>query len=154
MQTYGHTIFCDDIRHELNGKVTLVGCYSGDMEFPVPGPVLYPKLGAWVNILIPIEIKFSKVRLFVEKLEGDVKNLIFDASIDLDGQTKDNDLPQDGEFLSIIVPCMWSPFEMSESGSLKVRAELDDGEIIKLGSLKIKMPTTIEENLSEPDLPS
>ncbi|HEX8578491.1 MAG TPA: hypothetical protein VF655_02715 [Allosphingosinicella sp.] len=29
----GYAIFCDDIRHEINGKVTLVGTYFNDMIF-------------------------------------------------------------------------------------------------------------------------
>ncbi|HEY7809348.1 MAG TPA: hypothetical protein VIA98_03100 [Allosphingosinicella sp.] len=29
----GYAIFCDDIRHEINGKVTLVGTYFNEMIF-------------------------------------------------------------------------------------------------------------------------
>src|SRR5579864_3625715 len=40
---YGHTIFCDDIRFEINGKVTLVGIYAGDMVFGRELPATLPK---------------------------------------------------------------------------------------------------------------
>lgn len=29
-----HAIYCDDIRHELSGKISLIGCYSSDMFVP------------------------------------------------------------------------------------------------------------------------
>src|SRR5262249_11818710 len=41
---FGHTIFCDDIRREINGKTTLVGVYSDDILLNAPLPVMLPKL--------------------------------------------------------------------------------------------------------------
>lgn len=35
--------FCDDIRHEIGGKISLIGCYAGDMIVPV-FPITLPKL--------------------------------------------------------------------------------------------------------------
>lgn len=38
-------IFCDDIRHEVTGKFTLVGCYSDHLlvaEVPTALPKLHP----------------------------------------------------------------------------------------------------------------
>ena len=40
----GSTIFCDDIRYEINGKVTLVGVYAADMVLPNDFPVTLPKI--------------------------------------------------------------------------------------------------------------
>jgi hypothetical protein len=39
MERHLQTIFCDDIRHELGGKLSYIGVYSGRLivpDFPVP----------------------------------------------------------------------------------------------------------------------
>src|SRR5947208_9776772 len=43
-------IFCDDIRHEVGNKVSLMGVYSADVLFPMPPPVTFRTLGivAWI----------------------------------------------------------------------------------------------------------
>lgn len=43
MSRYLHATFCDDIRHEIGGKISLVGCYSDKLlvsEFPQRLPKL------------------------------------------------------------------------------------------------------------------
>lgn len=40
----GHTIFCDDIRHELGGKITFVGVYTNYLFISGTLPVTLPKL--------------------------------------------------------------------------------------------------------------
>ena len=39
----GHTVFCDDIRHEINGKITLVGTYTNIMYISGSLPHVLPK---------------------------------------------------------------------------------------------------------------
>jgi hypothetical protein len=40
---YGYSIFCDDIRVEIDGKLTFVGSYGGRMYVNAPFPVTLPK---------------------------------------------------------------------------------------------------------------
>src|SRR5260221_12989855 len=50
----GFTIFCDDIREEVNGKVSLIGCYGADLR--ILGnqfPILLPKLGFHITVRVP-----------------------------------------------------------------------------------------------------
>ena len=47
---YGHVLFCDDIRSEVDGKVTYVGVYTARMRIHVPFPVLLPKFGIAVDV--------------------------------------------------------------------------------------------------------
>jgi hypothetical protein len=43
---YGYTIFCDDIRHEADGKLSFIGAYSnGQMHVHVSFPLTLPKFG-------------------------------------------------------------------------------------------------------------
>lgn len=42
---YGSVIFCDDIRDEIGGKTTLVGCYTTEIVVNTDFPVTLPKFG-------------------------------------------------------------------------------------------------------------
>ena len=53
MELLGITIFCDDIRFEHNGKITLVGCYGPEMLISDPLPVVLPRLGMLVQLRMP-----------------------------------------------------------------------------------------------------
>src|SRR5271165_3565530 len=46
---WGFTIFCDDIRAEVDGKVSFIGSYNGLMYVP-SFPVTVPKFGFGVTI--------------------------------------------------------------------------------------------------------
>src|SRR5450759_1276936 len=48
---WGFSLFCDDIRHELGGKTTIVGIYQIDMIYPpeVVFPLVIPKFGIFVK---------------------------------------------------------------------------------------------------------
>ena len=43
MTRYVHATYCDDIRQEVGGKLTLVGVYNGSLLVP-SFPVVLPKL--------------------------------------------------------------------------------------------------------------
>lgn len=47
------SIFCDDVRHELNGKFSLMGIYTGDMYVPV-FPIALPKICAYFVLCVPV----------------------------------------------------------------------------------------------------
>lgn len=143
---YGTTVFCDDIRHEINGKMTLVGCYAAEMNFNGPAPGFLPSFAALVNIRIPKAIKFKSLALRVLKEEGKETTEILAAATEInqsditkavanaDAESKHE------QILSITVPCRWNSLEMKNSGFIKVRANLDDGPEILLGALKVNFP--------------
>ncbi|MBV1927074.1 MAG: hypothetical protein KUG62_07930 [Rhodobacteraceae bacterium] len=148
-EPYGTTIFCDDIRHETNGKLTLVGCYSSDLNFSGPAPGMLPVFAALVNIRIPKSITFSSLRIHVLKEEGSEKSQIFDAAIEItDDEKTQSRESDDGEnmedkIVSITIPIQWSPLPMKEQGLIKVRAYLDDSNEIRLGVLKINFSNEV-----------
>lgn len=49
------TIFCDDIRHELNGKISLMGIYTGDM-YVADFPITISKICSFFELHIPVEL--------------------------------------------------------------------------------------------------
>jgi len=145
-EPYGTTLFCDDIRHEVNGKMTLVGCYSSELNFNGPQPGVLPTFAALVNIRIPVSAEFNSIKLSVLKEEGDETTEIFGADIEVTKKEKSKALQDlstestEEKILSMTVPLQWSPLPVKESGFIKVRAYLDGGKEIRLGALTVKFP--------------
>lgn len=142
-EPYGTTTFCDDIRDEVSGKITLVGCYSGDLNFRGPPPGVLPTFSALVNIRIPKSVKFKKLKLRITKEEGDDITEILVAEINSDEEEVQKIIKaaekkeEDSRVLAITLPCKWSSLPISQPGFIKVRAYLDDDKEIRLGALKI-----------------
>lgn len=135
----GNTIFCDDIRFEAGGKVTLVGVYAGDMIFPADFPVTIPRLGMRISYserpnesTEPVEIRiylpgdseespWYRVSLPREQMQA-VQSLLADS---------------DAENLITTLFHINSPvLTIKQEGRIRVRAYRGDTEI-RIGSLRI-----------------
>lgn len=46
---FGHTIFADDIRREIGGKISVVGAYNSIMYIHTGFPVALSKFGIWIT---------------------------------------------------------------------------------------------------------
>lgn len=149
-EAYGVTVFCDDIRHEVNGKMTLVGCYASELNFSGPPPGILPTFAALVNLRFPRESQFETLTLHVTKIEGGDSTEIFsaetkfspDAFLD-NSEVEASDSSE--KILSVVVPIQWTPLVIAAPALIRVRAKLDSGEEVRAGSLKINFPATISE---------
>jgi hypothetical protein len=127
------TVFCDDIRHEVGGKLSYIGVYSG-MLFVPTFPATLSKLCLAMNVLTPADRPFAKltVRLLKDEdvlVEGTLDDAQLSAAVDLptdDAMAKDRILA----LQSIIV---FSPFVLEGPCTLRVRAETEEGELRGLG---------------------
>ncbi len=127
------TVFCDDIRHELGGKLSYIGVYSG-MLFVPTFPATLSKLCVAMTVLTPADRPFAKltVRLLKDEdvlVEGTLDDAQLSAAVDLpteDAMAKDRILA----LQSIIV---FSPFVLEGPCTLRVRAETEEGELRGLG---------------------
>ena len=152
-EPYGLTVFCDDIRYEVSGKLTLVGCYSSEMIFTGPAPGMIPSLAALVNIRIPKTIEFKTLKVVVIKQEGEETTEILNAKTEIDrgdlekGIGNSTDEFGNEKIWSMTLPCNWTPFHMKEEGFIKVRAYLDDERKIKLGVLKVNFAASSDASL-------
>jgi hypothetical protein len=146
-KAWGFTLFGDDIRLEVGGKMSVMGLYQADMLFPN-------------NIPFPINIpKFCVLVMYYEQrgaVEGDVvfkvtygpenRNLIeFPISRqDLGGQEEsvippEDVTPEDRERIGHSrIPIVLAPFTIPEKGRLRVRAHYADGSVLKLGSIAVR----------------
>lgn len=147
---YGITVFCDDIRHEINGKMMLIGCYSAEMNFNGPAPGVLPTFGALVNVRIPKGIRFGSfvLKVFKDDRDGTVEMFSVDAEVpektfeDIE-TLNDNGVTEGAEkVLSLSMPVQWSPLVLNGPGMIRVRVILDTGQEIRAGSLKINFSTS------------
>jgi len=65
MQPFLSTIYCDDVRQEVGGKLSLIGVYNGVMYIP-QFPVTLPKLWIVATFVAPKDepLKSLKFRVF------------------------------------------------------------------------------------------
>jgi hypothetical protein len=61
MSRFGSSIFCDDIRNEVGGKLSFIGCYNAVMFVRPPFPVTLPKLCMHFHIWTPHTMPFRSV---------------------------------------------------------------------------------------------
>ncbi|MBD9585794.1 hypothetical protein IB254_01880 [Pseudomonas sp. PDM03] len=62
MSRYAYTTFCDDIRYEVNGKVSLMGTFGGVLFIPV-APALIPKLCCIISVHSDLDDPISDLRV-------------------------------------------------------------------------------------------
>ncbi|MGE5562403.1 MAG: DUF6941 family protein [Bacillota bacterium] len=136
--TYGTTIFCDDIREEIGGKKTFVGCYLDRLVAHQPFPIIVPVFALQITFVEPLSEANEEllIRVFMTPDVGE-ELAIIDANIPADRQQQVAQNESDpGEFLSSVMSLRASPLRLEGPGTLKVRAYRGDEEF-RLGSLKI-----------------
>src|SRR5579859_7835353 len=58
-------IFCDDIRHEVSNKQSLIGVYNSDMIISAAPPVFVPQLGVYLWVQSDLDDRPSQLRIRV-----------------------------------------------------------------------------------------
>lgn len=146
---YGLTVFCDDIRNEVDGKITYVGVYNGNMIFGVPFPVQMPKLGIAITlILAPEEDANFAFQVYLPGDQEGAPSITFEAP----GEAIRNGIPKtemaevDPRF-ALKVNGVFSSFLLPKEGFVEVRA-VRNGEYLRVGRLKVS--STVAP-ISEPE---
>lgn len=149
MSLKGTSIFCDDIRYEVAGKFTLVGCYTAEMTIHGEPPVTLPKLGIYALLVLPSTKVPSEVVFRVVYDPGG--EVLFESRIDADpaGDRPDKGTSRiaplvhesgggdDERVVQIGRQIVLSPLLVRREGLVRVRA-VADGETVKLGSLRLR----------------
>lgn len=130
--------FCDDIRHEIGGKFTLVGCYSGEMIIDKL-PAVLPKLCAQISVFTPFERPFERL-LLRASLNGDILAELDMPTREMNESIQKKQLKSELGRLSARAVMVFAPLPVYEPCNLSIEAETEDGII--LGSfLKIRERT-------------
>jgi len=129
MDRHIQTVFCDDIRHELGGKLSYIGVYNGVLFVPT-FPATLSKLCLAMNVLTPADRPFAKltVRLLKDEevlVEGTLDDAQLSAAV---GVPADDVMAKDG-VLALQSVIVFSPFVLEGPCILRVRAATEEGEL-------------------------
>jgi hypothetical protein len=133
---FGFSVFCDDIRVEEGGKISLIGVYQEVMHIHGEFPFVLAKLGIMTKYYErkgtrtgPLEL-----RVFLPGDHGDKPSMVGAFPIE---ELRNPPPGQMGEFAIVQLRVIISPFVVKEAGHIKVRAYCDD-DILRMGALKIE----------------
>jgi len=135
---FAHCVFCDDIRAEVGGKLSLMGIYQGDLLVPVQ-PTVLPKLCMVVTAVTTADQPFEKVtariaskeRVFLEQ------TLPEEAIAELQATLKASADPEDPySKMAIVINLAIAPFVVDSAFTLKATV-IADGEELPAGRLRV-----------------
>lgn len=136
---YGTTIFCDDIRDEVDGKKTYVGVYYREMIFDAPFPALVPQFAMAVTLLEPLNVPETpiNIKIYVPGDTSDHTAIDFDLPLGrIDNAATANSDPL-AEYAASLLAFKVAPLVIPREGHIRVRAHWNNEEI-KLGSIRIR----------------
>jgi hypothetical protein len=155
--SWGFSLFCDDIRAEVGGKMSIMGVYQADMIFPTNQnfPLTVPKFCILIKYYEILNFFTDEIAISIF-LPGDAKDaptiVLPIPRANLAGPTFPYPLEDDQErVFNITFPVALSPFTINQEGFLKVRAKCGS-TTTNLGSLMIRKARADEiiEGLSPP----
>lgn len=143
MTRYGYSIFCDDIRNEVGGKLSFIGCYSSVMFVTRGFPFILPKFCIHSFVVTSAEQPFRSV--FIRCYVPTRRDPIIDERIETPN------IPAQRSMVSELEPgfqaprqlvasasLVLSPFDVMGPGLISVRALVDGAsEELSLGSLRV-----------------
>lgn len=136
----GDTIFCDDIRHEVNGKTSLIGVYNG-LLIVDEMPVFLPRICCFITLRQAADVSGDVVFKVIWQPDEGEEKFIAETIVPKEGRKtlmavgpqKEESAPLIGVMRTFFEI---SPFQLVSNGRLKVRSFIDNVEI-KLGSLRM-----------------
>jgi hypothetical protein len=123
---YLSTVFCDDIRQEIGGKMSFMGVYGGDM-FLSKLPALLPKLCVFAKAVTPID---NPIRSFGIKVTyGDDVLAEFEPQEIGDIAKYEASILEDKSVMVVGTAITLAPFHIAEPGKLLVHATTESEEL-------------------------
>jgi hypothetical protein len=139
----GHTIFCDDIRHEIGSKMTLVGVYTSVMYIHDDFPFTLPKFGILVRYMERgDQTNLLAIKVFMPGDADDTPTLVSEVPMD-DLRSQMEIIPEQQnssdvvKVRSLIAPIIFAPLILKSPGVIKVRA-FSGEDVVKIGALRVE----------------
>lgn len=136
-------LFCDDIREEKSGAITLVGVLPDNIDIP-PRPadvppeahILLPKLCIYVRLHFDPQMEIGEAKLRVIFPDGSVHDV---SSLDSAAllRARDQTVVQNGPFVGVFSRIEMSTVRVTSYGRMKVEFVLD-GKSYLCGALNFK----------------
>jgi len=138
----GYVIFCDDIRREYGGKVTLVGVYRSAMYIHnTEPPFAIPKFAIAVRYressALPREE--TNFQIFLPGGKEDVPLLKGRLVITQQAHQTDS------EYIEVGADIILAPLVIQKEGSIKVKVQRG-AEEMEIGTLQVKKGTPLKRN--------
>lgn len=133
----GYVVFCDDIRHEANGKMILIGAYLGGLRAP-DFPIQVRSFGALIHYFerIGTETEPVTIRLYMPG-DDDTAAAQFVIPQDWRAQPSFPDTDFIPRFHTVYVPIVIGPLVLKQKGYVRVLATVGD-RTIRLGVLRVE----------------
>jgi len=145
MSRFLQTTFCDDIRQEVGGKISLIGVYNGVLYVP-QFPATLPKLWLMTTLVMPYKEPPRQMKIRVMKDSEALVDL--DATEEYLRQLANPPAPvvptpSGGQrVLTSHAQVCFSPLVINEPCVLRVIATTDQGEVRGLG-LQIQQQSAV-----------
>ena len=122
------TLFCDDIREEHMGMITLVGVYPNNVNVP-SFPFVLPKLGIYTRILIDVNDALRKITIHISAPDGKIE---LSTEIDEESIAKSQMAAKDkgSPIVGIMAHAIAAPFVVKEAGQIKLIVNIEGVEYI------------------------
>src|SRR5271166_4680676 len=138
---WGFTLFADDLRHEIGGKVSLIGIYPAELIQPMEFPITIPKLAMLIKYY---EVKGAlkgdlNMKIFLPGDPEGMATLSWTISEATKGTAQTPYEPaSDGDIVfNLTMPIIVSPLTIKEEGFVRVRVQSGD-TTTRLGRLMIR----------------
>lgn len=132
---YGIATFCDDVRHEVDGKMTYVGVCGPELIVGVTAPINLPKFVVIIDLCVPFGFKYDKVKIGISiKKKSEVVNIFEVEPDDVQHEWGEQSLLRIGSIVQ------FAPLKLEENCLIKPVAYFDDLEL-ELGGLRVSFPT-------------
>lgn len=148
MTISGTVIFCDDIREEVGGKLSLMGCYRGEIIFDGEPPIIMAKFCTAIHIKMPLNEEIPELKLTIENVEKGLPPL---AEMNLEAGPMNGARLQelkrtesensDSKYLMLALTTVLSPVQFSQPGRITVKIE-GNGEQVSIGSIRVVFKST------------
>lgn len=142
--TFGYTVFCDDVRHEMFGKISLIGIYQGEMKVVGVLPISIPKFALAIHYFETAGESDAPLELRVF-LPGDLDDAPTHRFAMAFPPRAEVEKPPDGDDVRVGIHffMQMAPLVISQAGRIKVRMMRGDN-IIRLGSLRVTPVSTAD----------
>lgn len=119
-------IFCDDIRQEVGEKVSLMGCYQGELLVEAM-PAMLAKLCVFLTVSTPIGRPIKKLSIRVMQDETEL------AAMETHAESMAKARPPADENSTRIMAnmaMMFSPFAIATSAVVRILVTTEEGEML------------------------
>ncbi len=140
-----HTLYCDDVRQEVNGKMTFVGAYQGELNVQRAENTVLPKLCIVVNVQTPKAQPFDSIFIRVLKDEDVIEETYLPQEIIEAAKTVTPIVGRKYHTYGLIIELINLPIE--KDCMIRVRARSESEELAS-AALQINLV----DNASRPEM--